>query len=53
VDLGVSVAVRDTAGYRGAIGLLLAGETSILLHCCCDQIANVRLDVLTAVLLNT
>jgi hypothetical protein len=29
-DLGGSVAVRETAGYRGAIGLLLAGETDVV-----------------------
>ena len=30
VDLGVSAAVRETAGYRGATGLLLAGETDVV-----------------------
>ena len=30
VDLGVSAAVRETAGCRGAIGLLLAGQTDVV-----------------------
>jgi hypothetical protein len=32
--LGVSGAVRGIAGYRGATGLLLVGQTDIVLHFC-------------------